>query len=78
MLGVTMPSDRTPWEESDGESGATGDVGTEGSVSAESAEVMASVDESRAGPEFVIADISTEEAWLSVRQTDAPVLEEWC
>lgn len=44
----------------------------------ENSEVMASVDESAPRPAFVIADISTEEAWLSVRQSDAAVLEEWC
>lgn len=41
-------------------------------------QVMASVDESTSRPSLVIADISTEEAWLSVRQSDAAVLEEWC
>ena len=41
-------------------------------------QVMASVDESASRPSLVIADISTEEAWLSVRQSDAAVLEEWC
>lgn len=41
-------------------------------------EVMASVDETAPLPSFVIADISTEEAWLSVRQADAAVLDEWC
>lgn len=39
-------------------------------------EVMASVDESSS--EFVIADIAREDAWLSVRERDAPVLEKWC
>ncbi|MEF8779948.1 MAG: hypothetical protein V5A46_04660 [Haloferacaceae archaeon] len=40
-------------------------------------EVMASVDESPPRTAFVIADISTEEAWISVRQEDAVVLENW-
>lgn len=39
-------------------------------------EVMASVDDS-SRPEFVIADISRDEAWLSMRETDAPVLRNW-
>lgn len=40
-------------------------------------EVMASVDSSARYPEFVIADISREDAWLSIEEADAPVLEEW-
>ncbi|WP_313692563.1 DUF7556 family protein [Halorarum halobium] len=39
-------------------------------------EVMASVDEDSS--EFVIADIAREDAWLSVGERDAPVLEQWC
>lgn len=39
------------------------------------AEVMASHDEGTG--EFVIADIAREDAWLSVRATDAPILSEW-
>ncbi|WP_435126240.1 DUF7556 family protein [Halobaculum sp. D14] len=39
-------------------------------------EVMASVDESTA--EFVIADIEHDDAWLSIGERDAPVLENWC
>ncbi|QLG28450.1 hypothetical protein HUG10_13225 [Halorarum halophilum] len=39
-------------------------------------EVMASVDENSS--EFVIADIAREDAWLSVEERDAPVLEQWC
>lgn len=47
-------------------------------VNAPDAEVMASVDASDRRPEFVIADISREDAWVSVREADAPILEEWC
>lgn len=39
-------------------------------------DVMASIDESSS--EFVIADIACDDAWLSVRSRDAPVLENWC
>ncbi|GAA0214449.1 hypothetical protein GCM10009000_031570 [Halobacterium noricense] len=42
----------------------------------EPGEVMASVDESSA--EFVIADLACDDAWLSVGEADAPVLENWC
>lgn len=38
-------------------------------------EVMAARDED--GDAFVIADIAREEAWLSVRSCDAPVLTDW-
>lgn len=38
--------------------------------------VMASIDEGTS--EFVIADIASDDAWLSVRSGDAPILENWC
>lgn len=38
-------------------------------------EVMASHDE--ATDEYVIADIAREDAWVSVRAADAPVLTDW-
>ncbi len=40
-------------------------------------EVMAAVDASSSRPSYVIADVTRDEAWLSVSQTDAPVLAEW-
>jgi hypothetical protein len=40
-------------------------------------EVMASVDPSPAQPEFVIADISRDEAWVSMPASEAPSLREW-
>jgi hypothetical protein len=40
------------------------------------AEVMAAVDESTS--EFVIADLESDDAWVSVREGDAPVLQNWC
>ena len=43
-----------------------------------SPDVMASIDASATRSELVIADVSRENAWLSVDETDAPVLEEWC
>lgn len=47
---------------------------TAGSASTD-AEVMAAHDEG--SDEFVIADIAQEDAWLSVRTCDAPVLSDW-
>lgn len=40
----------------------------------DAAEVMASVD----AAELVIADVSREDAWLSVEADQAPILREWC
>ena len=42
------------------------------------AEVMASIDGPASSPSYIIADISCDDAWLSVQATDAPVLAEWC
>jgi len=41
-------------------------------------EVMAAVDDADSRPSYVIADISRDGAWLSVRETDAVILSEWC
>jgi len=41
-------------------------------------EVMAAVDDADRRPSYVIADISRDGAWLSVRETDAVILAEWC
>ena len=40
-------------------------------------DVMASVDSSPAGDEFIIADVGRDDAWLSVSATEATGLEEW-
>ena len=42
------------------------------------AEVIASVDDADRSPTFIIADVSRDEAWVSVRESDAPILTEWC
>ena len=55
---------------------ASNDVG--GLPRPEESEVMASVDATDSHTEFVIADVSRDEAWLSVAETEAPVLREWC
>lgn len=41
-------------------------------------EVMASIDASSSNPSYIIADISRDDAWVSVREADARVLTEWC
>jgi hypothetical protein len=40
-------------------------------------DVMASVDEGTGLPEFVIADISRDDAWVSIQLTDATGLDDW-
>jgi hypothetical protein len=41
-------------------------------------EVMASVDStSSPSAEFIIADITCDDAWVSVRADDAPLLDDW-
>ena len=42
------------------------------------AEVMASIDATAASERFIIADITRDEAWLSVRRAEAPLLANWC
>jgi hypothetical protein len=42
-----------------------------------SPEVMASVDSGPDGCELVIADLTSDEAWISVAFGDAPSLSEW-
>ncbi|SNR37902.1 DUF7556 family protein [Halorubrum vacuolatum] len=73
-----MSRSSTPWDEPDPDRRRPGvPTGADATVSP-SPDVMASVDSTRSRPELVIADVSREDAWLSVDQTDAPVLEEWC
>lgn len=40
-------------------------------------EVMAAIDSDGHGPRLVIADISVDEAWLSVRAATAACLADW-
>ncbi|WP_338740629.1 DUF7556 family protein [Haloplanus salilacus] len=40
-------------------------------------DVMASVDDGRGAPEFVIADVSRDDAWVSIDLPDAPTLDDW-
>lgn len=41
------------------------------------ADVLGSIDPGAGGDEYVIADISAEGAWLSVRAEEAPMLTAW-
>jgi hypothetical protein len=41
------------------------------------AEVMASVDSTSAQSEFIIADVSRDDAWLSMRASETPSLRDW-
>jgi hypothetical protein len=50
---------------------------TSASVDAPDVEVMASVDPAPSGPRLVIADVTRDDAWLSVGQGDAPTLPDW-
>ena len=45
---------------------------------AETPEVMAAVDDADSCPSYVIADVSRNGAWLSVREPEAVILSEWC
>jgi hypothetical protein len=40
-------------------------------------DVMASVDDAKGAPEFVIADVSRDDAWVSIDLPDAPTLDDW-
>jgi len=62
-----VPSDHKPRE---------GD-GPSPTVDPPEPEVMASVDDAPGTPEFVIADVSTEDAWVSIRCSEAPALDDW-
>jgi len=46
-------------------------------VGGQSSDVMASVDESTGTTEFVIADVSRDDAWVSIQLRDAPGLDDW-
>lgn len=42
-----------------------------------SAEIMAAHDDSGGVRELIIADITTDDAWLSILASEAPVLARW-
>lgn len=51
---------------------------TEGdaAVAAESS-VMCAVDDGEHGPEFIVADVACDDAWMSMPHEAAPTLQEW-
>ena len=73
-----MSRSSTPWDEPDPDRRST-ELPTDAEATPpQSSDVMASIDSSSSRPELVIADVSRENAWVAVDQTDATVLEEWC
>jgi hypothetical protein len=46
-------------------------------VGGQGSDVMASVDDGTGTPEFVIADVSRDDAWVSIQLRDAPSLDDW-
>ncbi|SEA17471.1 hypothetical protein SAMN04488065_2078 [Haloplanus vescus] len=46
-------------------------------VGGQGADVMASVDDGPGASEFVIADVSRDDAWLSIQLRDASRLDDW-
>lgn len=46
-------------------------------VGGQSSDVMASVDDGTGAPEFVIADVSRDDAWVSIQLQDATGLDDW-
>ena len=74
-----MSRSSTPWDEPDTDSrDPVLPQARDALDGASSPDVMASVDATRSRSEFVIADVSREDALMSVEETDAAVLEEWC
>jgi hypothetical protein len=45
--------------------------------SATESEVMAALDDSEGITRYVIADVATDDAWLSIVASEAPVLANW-
>ncbi|MFD1570589.1 DUF7556 family protein [Halorubrum laminariae] len=73
-----MSRSSTPWDDPDPDHRRTALPTDPALDAADSQDIMASVDSSASRPEFVIADVSRENAWVSVDESDATVLEEWC
>mgnify|MGYP000442274374 CR=1 FL=1 len=46
-------------------------------VGGQGSDVMASVDDETGAPEFIIADVSRDDAWMSIQLRDAPGLDDW-
>ena len=73
-----MSRSSTPWDDPDPDHRRTSLPTDPALDTEESPDVMASIDSSASRPELVIADVSRENAWVSVDETHATVLEEWC
>jgi hypothetical protein len=73
-----MSRSSTPWDDPDPDRRRTALPTDAEATAPTSADVMASIDSSSSRPELVIADVSRENAWLSVDERSATVLEEWC
>ena len=73
-----MSRSSTPWDDPDPDRRRTALPTDAESTAPSSTDVMASIDSSASRPELVIADVSRENAWLSVDERNATVLEEWC
>ncbi|MFC7186679.1 DUF7556 family protein [Halorubrum yunnanense] len=73
-----MSRSSTPWDDPDPDHRRTALPADPTLDADDSPDVMASIDSSASRPELVIADVSRENAWVSVDETDATVLEEWC
>ncbi len=73
-----MSRSSTPWDDPAPDRDRTGLPMAPDAAADSSPDVMASIDSSASRPALVIADVSRENAWLSVDETDATVLEEWC
>ncbi|WP_281195596.1 hypothetical protein [Halorubrum sp. F4] len=73
-----MSRSSTPWDDPDPDRRRTALPTDAEPTGPSSTDVMASIDSSSSRPELVIADVSRENAWLSVDEQNATVLEEWC
>lgn len=47
------------------------------SESGDSDNIVAAIDQEESFEKFIIADISRDDAWISIRNREAPVLEAW-
>ncbi|SMO38269.1 DUF7556 family protein [Halorubrum cibi] len=73
-----MSRSSTPWDDPDPDRRRTALPTDAEPTTSSSTDVMASIDSSSSRSELVIADVSRENAWLSVDERNATVLEEWC
>jgi hypothetical protein len=73
-----MSRSSTPWDDPDPDHRRTALPADPTLDADESIDAITSGESSASRPELVIADVSRENAWVSVDETDATVLEEWC